>query len=328
MGLPVARPRGVLQRVTTRRTTTCSPARREAVKVGGAEADQVGAVAEGGHDLRLRRGRAGRPSRCAPRARVATTRSKLCRPRSHVSSTAGADRAQQAAGAGALAGRRGATRPRRRRRGCRTRSRRRPAPGARRSSRARPAGRPKARALAGVSGTFHLVPSSASRRSPNREGAGGGRRGQGPADARNRAARGRAPSRAGRGTGPPTLTAQASGCGHSHRSPLTSGANDLPQRDAWAYRFMATPKKTAVAAGSFRRRRSRTPHASIDGLDGLRRDDASAAPPARTPAGGRRRRSSRVSSARYRPRARRANFWILPVLVLGRAPNSIALGAL
>ena len=32
--------------------------------------------------------------------------------------------------------------------------------------------------------------------------------------------------------------------------------------------------------------------------------------------------------AGYRPRARRANFWILPVLVLGRAPNSIALGAL
>ena len=115
----------------------------------------------------------------------------------------------------------------------------------------------------------------------------------------NRAASGRAPSRARAWHSAPALTRQASGCGHSHRSPLDQPRRTpAPARRA-AYRFMAIQKKHGGGGrAACARRRSRTPQASTTASTGGRRHDAASASSENS---GRRtapRRSPRVSSAR------------------------------
>lgn len=96
-------------------------------------------------------------------------------------------------------------------------------------------GRPKARSLAGVSGTFHLVPSNASSRHfPKKAPGVAGRSGvsgvaNGWHTALNSATNGRAPMRARAWHSAPVLTCQAVGCGHSHRRPLTTWAKTWPR---------------------------------------------------------------------------------------------------
>jgi hypothetical protein len=117
------------------------------------------------------------------------------------------------------------------------------------------------RTFAGVSGTSQFVPSKAIRRRRPRNAPGGARVARGRQTALKRATSGRAPSRARAWHSAPGLTCQASGCGHSHRSPLTSRATTSP-RQAAAYTFIAMQTSTVAAAGSLRPRRSRTPQAA------------------------------------------------------------------
>ena len=240
------------------RTSACAPARRRPEFPGRRRTSWVPSPRGWTTSGCAPAGR--RPSRCARRARVATTRSKECRPRSQVSSTPGpTERSRRRAPACSLASWRHTPASHT---ACVPHSARAttwtwgqalvPRP---------PPGRPNARALAGVSGTSHFVPSSAIRRHRPRNAPGVARVARGRQTALNRAANGRAPRRARAWHSAPGLTRQASGCAHRHRSPLTSRAATCP-RQAAAYRFMAIQKKTVAAAGSLRTRRSRTPQAS------------------------------------------------------------------